>query len=128
MRGDADGEVEGVFAIEHHCALIVNLLVHAQQAGCKAQGWRGIERSGFEVVLDTDLVEAVGADAEAVSSCVVTDAAVLIDGVEFGGATDDGLRGCEGVVVDQVAEFAGEEEKGEDGARRRVHFRWRWRS
>lgn len=73
------------------------------------------------MVFDPDLIEVAGTVAVTVSSGTIADTGVLVHGVELPGATDNCLRGGEGVVVDQVAQFAREGEEREDGARRGVH-------
>ena len=74
------------------------------------------------MVFDPNLIEVTRTVAVTVPSCNITDTAVLVDGVELPITTDDDLGSSEGVVIDQVSDFAREGEKGEDGARSRVHL------
>ncbi len=74
------------------------------------------------MVFDPNLIEVTRTIAVTVSSCIIADTAVLVDGVELPVTTDNDLESGEGVVVDQVSDFAREGEEGEDGARSRVHL------
>lgn len=74
------------------------------------------------MVFDPNLIEVTRTIAVTVSSCIIADTAVLVDGVELPVTTDNDLGSGEGVVVDQVSDFAREGEEGEDGARSRVHL------
>jgi len=122
VGGDPNGKVELILSIKHRRSLVMNLLVHPQQPNCQSSRCRRLKRACFEMVFDPNLIEVTRTIAVTVSSCIIADTAVLVDGIELPITTDNDLKSGEGVVVDQVSDFAREGEEGEDGARSRVHL------